>query len=159
MGVLVRKRKDKPGWWVIANHQGKRTKKCFGSNKKAAEKFAMQLDARLKLGELGIARNSGTKFEQYAATWLDQIKHTRKHSTYVDYQRIIKRDLAPLHALSLLEITRDKVKAIATAGLSGGQATKTVQNVIRCLSSLLSQAVEDRLVTDNVALRLGKFLP
>lgn len=40
-----------------------------------------------------------------------------------------------------------------------GQAPKTVQNTLRVLSSLLSHAQEDGLITDNPALRPGKILP
>jgi len=51
------------------------------------------------------------------------------------------------------------VKALAISGLKKGQSLKTVQNVVRCLSSLLSHAVEDGQVAVNVALKPGKFLP
>ena len=51
------------------------------------------------------------------------------------------------------------MKVLADDGLKRGQSPKTVQNVIRCLSSLLSHAVEDGLLTVNVALKPGKFLP
>ncbi len=40
-----------------------------------------------------------------------------------------------------------------------GQSAKTVQNVIRCLSSMLSHAVEDGLLTMNPSLKPGRFLP
>lgn len=56
-------------------------------------------------------------------------------------------------------MTREKVKALAMAGLERGQSPKTVQNTIRCLSSLLSQAVEDGLLAVNPAFKPGKFLP
>jgi len=39
------------------------------------------------------------------------------------------------------------------------QSPKTVQNTIRCLSSLLSHAVEDGLLAVNPAFKPGKFLP
>lgn len=51
------------------------------------------------------------------------------------------------------------MKALAISGLKKGQSLKTVQNVVRCLSSLLSHAVEDGQVAVNVALKPGKFLP
>ncbi len=64
-----------------------------------------------------------------------------------------------LGKLDLRAITREKVKALAMAGLRKGQSPKTVQNIIRCLSSLFSHAVEDNLVAVNPALKPGKFLP
>jgi hypothetical protein len=51
MGVKVGERKDKPGWWVFINHQGRRTKKYFGRDKKGATAFADKLSARLKWAE------------------------------------------------------------------------------------------------------------
>ena len=59
----------------------------------------------------------------------------------------------------LQTISREKVKALAVGCLKRGLAPKTVQNIIRCLSSLLSHAVEDNLLTVNPALKPGKFLP
>jgi integrase len=51
------------------------------------------------------------------------------------------------------------VKNLAFTCLGKGQSTKTVQNLIRALSSLIGHAVEDRLLTVNLALKPGKFLP
>ena len=82
------------------------------------------------------------------------------HSTLADYTKILNRDIVPsLRGLDLQDITREKVKALALAGLQKGQSAKTVQNIVRCLSSLLSHAVEDGHVTANTALKSGKFLP
>jgi integrase len=64
-----------------------------------------------------------------------------------------------LGKLNLQAITREKVKALAMACLKKGQSPKTVQNIVRCLSSLFSHAVEDNLVAVNPALKPGKFLP
>jgi integrase len=55
--------------------------------------------------------------------------------------------------------TREKVKSLAMGCLSKGQSAKTVQNIIRCLSNLMSHAVEDELLTVNPALKPGKFVP
>jgi integrase len=61
--------------------------------------------------------------------------------------------------LPLNKVTRERVKELAFVGLKKGQSAKTVQNLVRCLSSLLSHAVEDGLLTTNAALKPGKFLP
>jgi len=73
---------------------------------------------------------------------------------------VFKGDILPvLRGLNLQEITREKVKALAFVVLEKNRSPKTVQNIIRCLSSLLSHAVEDGVVQVNVALKPGKFLP
>ena len=160
MGVTVRRRKDKPGWWMFVNHQGTQYKKYFGSNKKLALEVAGQVQARLKLGEFALPSASSIRLNQYAEAWLQRIRQTRKESTCEDYKKMLKADILPLLGeLNLKAITREKVKALAHAGLTKGQAPKTVQNAVRCLSSLLSHALEDGLIMVNPALRPGKFLP
>ena len=159
MGVKLRERPGK-GWYVFIDHRNQRKAKFFGKNKVLAKEFKDKLEAKLKLGSVGITTKAGVKVEDYAETWLDRIRHTRKHSTHDDYRKILDRDLLlTLRGLDLEDITREKVKAVAFAGLKKGQSPKTVQNVIRCLSSLLSHAVEDGLLTINPALKPGKFLP
>jgi len=159
MGVKVRERPGK-GWYVLTDWKGQRKAKCFGRNKALAKEFASKLEAKLKLGSAGITSKAGVKFEDYAERWLERIQHTRKHSTYEDYAKIVERDLKPaLKSLDLEDITREKVKAVAFAGLKKGQSAKTVLNVVRCLSCFLSHAVEDGLISVNPALKPGKFLP
>lgn len=160
MGVKVGQRPDKPGWWVFINHRGQRKKKYFGLSRKLAQDFAAKLEAKLKLGSIGITAKVGVKFEDYAETWLDRIQHTRKFSTHDDYKKMLDRDIKPLlKGLDLEDVTRERVKALAFTCLKKEQSPKTVQNIIRCLSSLLSHAVEDGLLTVNSALKPGKFLP
>ncbi len=159
MGVKLRERPGK-GWYVLTDYRGQRKAKCFGKNKALAKDFQEKLEAKLKLGSAGITTKAGVKVQDYADTWLERIQHTRKYSTHEDYQNILRHDLLPpLRELDLEDVTREKIKSLAFAGLKRGQSPKTVQNVIRCLSSLLSHAVEDGLLTVNPALKPGKFLP
>ncbi len=159
MGVKLRERPGK-GWYVLTDYRGQRKAKCFGKNKVLAKEFKEKLEAKLKLGSVGITTKAGVKFQDYADTWLERIQHTRKHSTHEDYQKILRRDLLPpLRELDLEDVTREKIKSLAFDGLKRGQSSKTVLNVLRCLSSLLSHAVEDGLLAVNPALKPGKFLP
>ncbi len=159
MSVKLRERPGK-GWYVLTDYRGQRKAKCFGKNKALAKEFKEKLEAKLKLGSVGITTKAGVKVEDYADTWLDRIQHTRKHSTHEDYQKMLKRDILPvLRGLDLEDVTREKVKVLAFDSLKRGQSPKTVQNVLRCLSSLLSHAVEDGLLSVNPALKPGKFLP
>jgi len=162
MGVTIRQWKD--AWWVFVNHKGQRKAKRIGvgeEGKKAAKHVAQKLQARLALGQPAFQEDkTGVKLEEYAETWLERIKHSRKHTTHDDYSKMLDRDISPaLRGLDLKDITREKVKALAFEGLKKGQSPKTVQNIILCLSSLLSHAVEDGLLTVNPALKPGKFLP
>ena len=151
MGIKVGQRKDKPGWWVFIHHQGRRKKKFFGTNKKLAFEFASKLEAKLKLGSVGIEAKAGMKFDDYAETWLERIRHSRKHTTHDDYRKMLDRDILPiLRGIDLEDVTREKVKSLAFGCLKKGQSPKTVQNVIRRVSSLLSHAVEDGLIAEKM---------
>ena len=103
---------------------------------------------------------TGVDFEQYALRWLERIQHSRKPSTHDDYRKLLERSIYPsLKGLTVQEVTRERVKALAVQCLGKGQSPKTVQNTVRCLSSLLSHAVEDGLIQSNPATKPGKFLP
>ncbi len=162
MGVKIRQWKG--AWWIFIDHQGMRKAKRIGVGepaKKAAKQAAQQIQARLALGQPAFQnQKSGMTLERYAEVFLERIEHTRKHTTFDDYKKLLDRDILPtLKLLDLQDITREKVKALALAGLQKGQSPKTVQNIVRCLSSLFSHALEDNLVKVNPALKPGKFLP
>ena len=159
MGVKLREVKGK-GWYVKIDHHGERKSKSFGKNKALAKEFKEKLEAKLKLGSIGIESKTGVKFEDFAQTWLDRIRHTRKLSTHADYESMLNRELLPTFKdYDLEDITREKVKAFGFACLKKGQSPKTVQNLIRGLSGLLNHAIEDGLLTVNPALNPGRFLP
>jgi len=162
MGVKVRERNG--AWWVFINHHGQRKARRIGPGapgKKAAQQVAQQIQARLALGQPAYeSHTAGVTVDTYADTFLQRIQHTRKPSTHEGYQQSLTHNIQPmLGTLDLQAVTREKVKSLAMAGLEKGQAPKTVQNTIRCLSSLLSHAVEDGLLAVNPAFKPGKFLP
>ncbi len=159
MGVKLKQREGK-GWWVFTNWKGQRKAKSFGKNKALAKEFKETLEAKWKLGSIGIESKAGVKFEDYAETWLEWIRYSRKLSTYEDYVSLVNRELLPaFRGLDLEDITREKVKALAFGCLKRGLSPKTVQNLIRALSCCLGYAVEDEKITVNPALKPGKFLP
>ena len=165
MGVLVRERDG--AWWIFINHQGQRKAKRIGegeAGKKAAKQVAEKIQARLALGESALPSSQPpVTLNEYASTWLAHIQQVRKHTTHEDYQKRLDQWILPaLGALDLRDVTREKVRSFATDQLARkpkALSSKTVQNNIRVLSSLLSQAVEDGLIPVNVALKPGKFLP
>ena len=162
MGVNVRERNG--AWWIFINHHGQRKARRIGagaSGKKAAQQVAQQIQARLALGQTAIdSPSAGVTLETYAEMFLQRIRQTRKASTHEGYQQTLTHNIKPiLGKLELQAVTREKVKALAMTCLEKGQSPKTVQNIVRCLSSLFSHAVEDNLVAVNPALKPGKFLP
>ena len=162
--MAVKVKAWKGAWWVFIDHHGQRKAKRIGAGapgKKAAQKVALRIQARLVLGQTAFDHpGAGLTLDAFAETFLQRIQHTRKLSTHEGYQQTLTRNIKPmLGKLDLHAVTREKVKGLAMAGLEKGQSPKTVQNTIRCLSSLFSHAVEDGLLTVNPALKPGKFLP
>jgi len=160
----LRVRERNGAWWVFMNHHGQRKARRIGPGapgKKAAQQVAQQIQARLALGQPAYdSHTAGITLEAFAETFLQRIRPTRKPSTHEGYQQTLTHNIQPmLGKLDLQTVTREKVKAMAMAGLEKGQSPKTVQNTIRCLSSLLSHAVEDGLLAVNPAFKPGKFLP
>ena len=113
MGVKLKERKGK-GWYVFTNWKGQRKAKSFGKNKALAKEFKEKLEAKMKLGSIGIESKVGVKFEDYTETWLERIRHSRKLSTHEDYGSVLNRELLPAFCgLDLEDITREKVKTLA----------------------------------------------
>ena len=162
--MAVKVKAWKGAWWVFIDHHGQRKAKRIGAGapgKKAAQQVAQRIQAHLVLGQTAFDRpGAGLTLDAFAETFLQRIQQTRKLSTHEGYQQTLTRNIKPmLGKLDLHAVTREKVKALAMAGLEKGQSPKTVQNTIRCLSSLFSHAVEDGLLIVNPALKPGKFLP
>ena len=162
MGVAIREWKG--AWWIFINHHGTRKAKRVGIGapaKKAAQYAAQQIQARLALGQSALdPPKSNVTLQAYATPWLDHIKQVRKHTTHEDYKKRLNQWILPeLGPLRLADVTREKVRGMVTEQLNRALSPKTVQNNVRVLSSLLSQAIEDGLISVNVALKPGKFLP
>lgn len=119
------------------------------------------IQPRLALGQTAFpSDHASLTLEDYAATWLEQVKQIRKHTTYANYTKRLQLWILPsLGSLDLRDLTRDKVRTLVTEQHSRSLSPKTVSNNVRVLSSLLSQAVEDGVIPVNVALKPGKFLP
>jgi len=69
VGVTVRWWKS--AWWVIVHHQGKRTVKRVGADRKVAEVVARKIRAQLVLGHFNLReRDASLGFQCFANEWL-----------------------------------------------------------------------------------------
>ncbi len=166
MGVKLRERPGK-GWYVITDWKGQRKAKCFGADKKLAQAFADKLKAKLKWAEQGGETVVLSQPEQtmpmvkgYLEEWLCVYAKTHcKASTYRGYARAVRQHLLPafgdrpLHALK-----REDVKRLIAQLTQRGLARGTVQNCLVPLKAAYYQAVEDGVVTQNPAARMGRWL-
>jgi hypothetical protein len=82
-----------------------------------------------------------------------------KDSTLHFYTDNIENHLIPLMGtLAIDRITRADVRELIAKVCDKGLKLTTVRGIVRTLSTLLSQAVEDGLLSANPALRPGRYL-
>ena len=167
-GVTVRLRGVR--WWVFTNHNGKRKAKSF-TTKEAADTFAKKVEKALKSAtwNLGLLdwklpgavepAVTVTTFAQYAQTYLDakepnaQGHGPLKYSTWRDYKGTVRRDLVPvLGAKDLTKITREDVRALPAALRKLNRRPHVIAKAKRVLSTVLTEAVEAKLIPVNPAL-------
>jgi integrase len=83
MGAKVRKKDG--AYYVFVNHRGKRKAKKIGVGeqaRKAAEKAAAKIQAKLALGEFCLVEPTIATFREYAETWLSTYAKTNCREGY-----------------------------------------------------------------------------
>lgn len=95
-------------------------------------------------------------FTVCADAWLTTGKGRWKQSTLEGNTSLVTTHLLPrFGALRIAQIDRAAVRALAMALLDAGKTAKTIHNVVRTLSGIFTQAIEDGIVTGNPAGRRG----
>ena len=174
MSVKIRKKGGK--WYVFIHYQGRRKAKCIGT-RAAAEEVKRTLEARLALGDLGFLQTETPEtFAKYAEVWEKQYVDI-KPSTAARYKGLLKLHILPFFGSKPLDtITRDDVKRFfSELALKQVQpkskkperidperktlAANSLQNALICLRVIFQSAVEDGLIAQNPASKVGRFLP
>lgn len=171
MGVRVRQRPDRPGWWLFINHGGKQKKKCF-TDKETALKVARKIRERLALGDLKITDDEQERkpFRSYFKAWLESYAKTHvKPSTYASYELAYQRHLLPfLGDIDIKEITREQLKRFMYEKLREGKQKRkckdgeqkeglsrnSVKNYLAPLREMFNHAIEDGHLDRNPCLGL-----
>lgn len=165
----VFQRKSRPGWWtrVYVNEHGKVKEYTFRcSTKTEARNLHDKLKVEQREGRFFPEKyraRQDTKpvlLKEYFETWLAaQPANGKKITTIRTYAIRIRKHVLPIFGDSPLPaITRPQIKAWTTKLLQCGLDYDTVLNALLTLSAVLSEAMEDGLITMNPALRSGKFL-
>ncbi len=158
MSVKVRKRNN--AWWVFVTYHGRRKAKKVGT-REAAEKVKRQIEARLALGDFGfLDERKEPTFAQYAEQWLKQhAEISCKPSTVARYRDILRLYLLPTFGTARLgQITRTMVKMFLSKMATGGRLSRSSLRLMLCtLGGIFSHAIDDELVANNPAAKLGKF--
>jgi integrase len=159
MGVKIRKRGCK--WYVFVNHHGRRKAKCVGTSREIAEHVRRQLEAKLTLGDLGfLVEPSGLTFEQYSQRWLKQYAELELKSSTVDsYAQFLRLYVLPRFGqMQVTAIQRSQVKDFLGELSAKGHLSRNTLRLILCtLRVILNHAVEDGVIENNPAQKLGRF--
>jgi len=146
MGVHVRQRIDRPGWWVFIHHRCKRKKKYFLDRESAAH-FARKIRDALALGTFGLTREEPEQksFRVYYSTWLDSyVKHHTKPATYTSYALAYRAHLLPLLGDNdIRTVTRHQLKRFIYEKLNAGMARNTVRGYVAPLREFFNHMIED----------------
>jgi integrase len=100
------------------------------------------------------------KLSEYFETWLkNQPARGKKESTIRAYKHRARKHILPrFGAVPLSDLTRAQVKGWCSSLLETGLDFDTVQGALLTLSGILSEAVEDGVITVNPALHGGKII-
>lgn len=158
MSVKVRKRNG--AWWIFISYRGRRKAKKVGT-REAAEKVKRQIEARLALGDFGfLEERKEPTFAEYSEQWLKHhVELSCKPSTVDRYRDILRLHLLPAFgAVRLGQITRAMVKEFLSEKATGGRLSRVSLRLMLCtLSVIFSHAIDDELVANNPAAKLGKL--
>ncbi len=141
------------------HHNGHRRTKRVG-DRQTADHLARAIREKLAMGEFRLEPVADVlTLETYANKWLETVKGTLKASTFGFYQAHLERYILPaLGAHQVASLRRADCRELVTRCRAKGLKVTSVRGITRTLSTILSQAVEDELLTANPAFRLGKYL-
>jgi integrase len=95
----------------------------------------------------------------YAEKWLDAARGNLKASMVYFYSTNLEQHIYPaLGPRRVWALRRSDCRELVTVCRGKGLKVGTVRSVVRTLSTILTQAVENELLPANPALRMGKYL-
>ena len=161
MGVRIRERKS-GRWWVFVNHKGNRVAKYCG-DLGTAEEARRIIEQQLTLGLFQFPKREPKKqiptledyYKRFSETYL---KAGVRESTAEPYRQCFECHILPaIGATSIDEISREQLKGLVAGLVADGLARYTIRLIASCICSIMSHALEDRLITFNPATKLGRF--
>ena len=156
--VVKRRRKNGSYGWYARYRDGRGKdvwERCISA--KAAKARAAEVEVELARSGGMWSPAAKVTVAEYAETWLNEHGSTLRPRTLANYRRIFERDLLPEFGHTpLAALSRATIKSYAARRAAGGAKANTVRNSIAPLRAMLSSALEDGLVRENVALRLPR---
>ena len=163
MGVKVRQRKDRSGFWVFINHNKQRTQKQF-SDKKTAQEFAKKIEARLKWSEANgepivLNQPDTMTVKTYCEDWLSTYAEVHcKPSTAHSYRRALTIHVYPVIGPRRLDqVTRADIKRMIADLSKTGLKKQTIHNILTPLKEAYHHAMDDGVIASNPVARTGRL--
>jgi integrase len=164
MGVTVRQRKDRSGYWVFINHNKQRTQKQF-SDKKLAQEFAKKIEARLKWSEANgepivlTQPDNIPTVKAYCEDWLSTYADVHcKPSTAHSYRRALTIHIYPVMGSQRFDwVTRADIKRLISDLSKKGLKKQTIHNILTPLKEAYHHAMDDGIIASNPVARTGRL--
>lgn len=145
-------------WWVFINHHGRRKAKRLGVDKKEALAIVKALRSKMDRGEFQLPAKDAETVKVYAERWLTQAQRTLKPSTVRFYTDNLENHIYPaIGSVPLASVSRRTVKDLLAAVSKKDIGRTTVTGIVRTLSTVLSDAVEDEKLAANPVFRPGRL--
>jgi integrase len=141
------------------NHHGRRTAKRVG-DRKTAMHLAQAMREQLARGELHLqSPDARQTLAAYVTKWVETVRGSLKASTVRFYEGHLEQHVLPaLGTRPVASLRRHDCRDLIVRCRAKNLRLATIRGVVRTLSAVLSQAVEDELLEANPALRLGRYL-
>jgi len=161
MGVRVREKIEGSGiYWVFVAHQGRRTSRKVG-DRTAAREAARKIQARLTLGKGAFgerAKLPAPRLMDYWKRFEENYRGTLKPSTWASYEMGMRVHIfSQLGNHRLDGITKPMMKKFVSQLVEKGLAKDSIRLYLAALGVLYTQAIDDKIVTENPTRGLGKF--
>jgi len=161
MGVRVREKIEGSGvWWVFVAHQGRRTSRKVGTEK-AANDAASKIEARLTLGKGAFhkeAKSPAPTLEHYFKQFEKNYRGSLEKTTWTSYEMGMRVHILPeLGKHHLDEITKPMMKELVVKLVEKGLAKASINSYLAPLKVIYSQAIDDKLATENPTKGMAKF--
>lgn len=159
MGVKLRRRRGK--WYIVVDWKGRRKSKCIGQSKAVALDVQRKVEKKLADGDFSIFDDASESvtFTSYADKWLKEYAALHmKESSAANTRGYLDRYVKPeFGAKPIKSIRRDQVKTWIASLVQKGLARNTVRLALCALRVVLSHAIEDGIIENNPAAKLGRF--
>ncbi len=158
LAYLSHAQHEPDAWWLFIRHNNKRKAKKVGDHK-AALRLKKELAERFARADLQLPTIvAPMTLQRYAEIWLQGAAASLKSSTVRFYRDNLENHIYPaIGTHEIGKVTRAEVKRVLVAVSMKGLKPKTITGVVRTLSTVLSEAVEDGRLVANAALRPGRL--